>query len=280
MKKINELLFGTPGIPQSTSPYNTTEGVTQVKKLGLGAMELEFVHSINISEEKAPFVKEIAKKNNVELTCHGQYFINLNALEQKKLVASKKRIYLAAKRAFQCGGWSMCFHPGFYMKQDPKKVYTKVKNELKEVVKQLIDEGIDIWVRPETTGKGTQFGSLNELLDISVELENVLPCIDFSHLQARSNGEINSFEHFSSAIELVEKKLGKSALSNMHIHAQGVEFSEKGERRHLPFSDATLKYKELVRVFKEYNLKGIVICESPLVEQDTLKLLKAYNSVK
>lgn len=280
MKKINELLFGTAGIPLSTQPYNTIEGIARVKKLGLSAMELEFVHSINVSQEKAPQVKESAQKNNVTLTCHGQYFINLNAQEEKKLEASKKRITGAAKRAFECGAWSVCFHPAFYMQLEPKTVYSNVKIALKEVVKNAKDEGTDIWIRPETAGKVTQFGSLSEILDLSAELEQVMPCIDFSHLHARTNGKYNSEKEFASVLEEVEKKLGKEGLSNMHIHAQGIEYTEKGEKKHLPLSEADFNYKGLVKTLKEFKAKGVVICESPLMETDALKISKAFDLVK
>ena len=58
---MKELLFGTAGIPIS-SKGPTEQGIADVKKLGLGAMELEFVRSINISREKAPLVKKAAEK--------------------------------------------------------------------------------------------------------------------------------------------------------------------------------------------------------------------------
>ena len=38
MKKINELRFGTGGIPVSTIPRNVLNGVNQVRKLNLSAM--------------------------------------------------------------------------------------------------------------------------------------------------------------------------------------------------------------------------------------------------
>ena len=86
---MKKLLFGTAGIPISTSKPTTLTGIEQVNQLGLHAMELEFVHSVNIKEDKAQFVKEVAEKNNIHLTCHGQYFINLSSLEPEKIVASK-----------------------------------------------------------------------------------------------------------------------------------------------------------------------------------------------
>ena len=82
---MDKLLFGTAGIPTSTKKSGTLEGIARVKELGLGAMELEFVHSVNISKEKAPLVKEAAQKNNIALTCHGQYYINLNSEEKQKI---------------------------------------------------------------------------------------------------------------------------------------------------------------------------------------------------
>src|SRR3989338_7046291 len=189
---MHRLLFGTAGIPLITEPRNTIEGIKEVKALGLSAMELEFVQSVNIAEAAAPKVKAIANKEEIILTCHGQYFINLNAKEKEKIEASKKRILNAARIANACGAWSVCFHMAFNFKDQPATVYERVKNNLNEVIKTLRDEGNTIWVRPETTGKPTQWGDLQETVKLATELEQVLPCVDFSHLHARSNGKWNT----------------------------------------------------------------------------------------
>ena len=55
---MNKLLFASAGIPLSTKKPNTVNGISRVKELGLGAMELEFVRSINITKEKP--VKNVA----------------------------------------------------------------------------------------------------------------------------------------------------------------------------------------------------------------------------
>src|SRR3989338_5682641 len=122
---MEKLLFGTAGIPASSSGP-TAVGIGDVKKLGLGAMELEFVHSVNISKEKAPEVKQAHEKNGVELTCHAPYYINLNALKLKKKGASRGRIVNAATRLWECGGYSCCFHPGFYMGGKPDIVFSTI----------------------------------------------------------------------------------------------------------------------------------------------------------
>ncbi len=275
--KFNNLRFGTAGIPLSTQPSNTLNGISKVRELGLDAMELEFVRNVNVSRELAPKVREAAAKNNVVLTSHASYFINLNSLEEKKRKASKERILEAARRAWQCGAFSVCFHAAFYQKIEQKKVYETVKESLKEIVSILRSEKNNIWIRPETTGKKSQFGSLEELVELSSELEQVLPCIDFSHLHARSIGKMNSFEEFCSVLELIEKKLGKKALNEMHCHVSGIAYSEKGERNHLNLKESDFNYVELLRAFKEFNCSGIIISESPNIESDALLLKKAFS---
>ncbi len=280
MRTFNKLLFGTAGIPTSTPERNTLNGISHVRKLGLSAMELEFVQSVNIGADLAKEVKKAAEKEDVTLTCHGQYFINLNSAEKAKEEASIQRILNAARRAYECGAFSMTFHAAFYQKDDPKKVYETVKENMKGITKTLKDEGVNIWVRPETTGKPTQFGSIQELVKMSSELENVMPTVDFAHLHARTGGKYNTYEEFKEVMDLIEKHLGKEGLNNMHIHMAGINYSEKGERNHLILKESDMNYTDLIAVWHEYKIKGVVICESPNIEVDALLMKNEYDSNK
>lgn len=276
---FKKLFFATAGIPASTINHTTIDGINRINGLGLGGMELEFVHSVNISKEKAPEVKKAAEEKNVFLTCHGSYYINLNALERQKFHASVSRAVACAKRAEESGAVSMTFHPGFYLKMSPKDVFENIKKGFVEIESTLKESNYSIVVRPETTGKATQFGSIDELLLLCSELENTLPCIDFSHLHARSIGKYNSYDEFRKVLEDSEKALGKDFLKNMHIHVSGIEYTEKGERRHLILSESDFKYKELLRALKDMDCRGIVICESPNIETDALFLKKTFEEL-
>ncbi len=274
---IKELLFGTAGIPLSANPRTTIDGIKRARKLGLGAMELEFVRSVNITREKAPEVRKAAEESDIILTCHAPYFINLNSLEKAKVKASIGRILNSARILSLCGGYSVCFHPGFYMGQDARKAYGNVKGSLKEIISTLKDEGIDVWVRPETTGKETQFGNVDEILQLSQELDNVMPCVDFAHFHARTNGKYNSYKEFAGILEAIEKKLGRKGLENMHIHITGIAYGPKGEKNHLNLEDSDLKYHELLKALKDFKVKGVAISESPNIEGDALLMQKAYK---
>ncbi len=277
---MKTLRFGTGGIPLSTQPRTSENGIAQIAKLGLDAMELEFVQNVNISEEKAPLIKKIANENNVLLTCHGSYFINLNAVEKEKIEASKKRILHAARILNLCGGWSVCFHSAFYLKSSKTDTYKSVKRALEDLVEMLKAEKNKVWIRPETAGKHSQFGNLDELLQLCSEVEQCLPCIDFSHVRAYSLGKINNYAEYSGVLEKVEKTLGKTALKNLHLHVQGIKYGDTGERNHLTIAeDKEWKYMELMKALKDFNCCGAVICESPNLETDALILKKTYEKL-
>ncbi len=278
---MEKLFFGTAGIPLSTNNPTTITGIQRVRELNLDAMELEFVHSVNLSEERAEEVSKIAEFSHIHLTCHGQYYINLNAVEKDKVDASIGRVINAARIASLAGASSMTFHAGFYLKDSPELTFKNIKSRFDLIISELSSKKINITIRPETTGKKSQFGSLEELLELSRELgsEKVLPCIDFSHLHARSNGKVNSYKEFRSVLEQSEKALGKSFLKNLHCHVSGIAYSEKGERNHLNLQESDLKYKELLRALKEFDCAGIIICESPSIEQDALLLKKEFDNL-
>ena len=276
---MEKLLFGTAGIPISTKGLGTEEGIKEVRRLGLGGMELEFVQRVNISKEKAPLIKKIAKKEDIVLTCHAPYYINLNATDQKKRKESAERIINSAIITSLCGGWSVCFHAGYYMGMPHQLVYENVKEALEWIMDTLETEGCKIWVRPEIGGKITSWGSLEEILRLSQEVEGVLPCIDWAHMHARSLGKNNTYEEFMEILEKIEKNLGKEAVANMHCHVEGIEIGKTGEKQHKNLEESGLNYQDLVRAFKDFNIKGVIISESPNIEGDALLLKKTYESL-
>jgi deoxyribonuclease-4 len=241
-------------------------------------MELEFVQGVRIKEDIADEVNQVRNELDVKLTAHGPYWINLNAVEDYKVVNSRNHILNSARIGKRCGAWSVVFHAAFYLKQPAEKVYKRVKKEMEALVKTLRDEGNDIWLRPETTGKGTQFGTLDELITLSEEVEGVLPCVDFSHIHARDGGGLE-YNDFAVMLGVIEARLGKEALENMHIHMSGIEYTDKGEKKHLPIDESDFEYNEVLKALRDFNAKGIVVCESPELEYDAIKLKDAYMAL-
>lgn len=278
---MNNLLFGPGGIPNSSPQSTTTAGVTRVAELGLGCMEVEFVQGVRMTPGGAREVGIIAAGHRVALSAHGPYYINLNAREPEKVEASRQRILQTARVTKLFGGRSAVFHAAFMFNDAPDRVFKTVKRELSDLAAILKAEGNDVVLRPEVTGKLSQFGTVEELVKLSAEIDGVLPCIDFAHWHART-GKFNSYEEFGAVLKQVERALGKKVLGNMHFHISGIEYGKHGEIRHLNLKDpkSDLKYLDLMRALRDYEVKGLVICESLNLEEDAALLQETYNSLK
>ncbi len=276
--KVSSLLFGTGGIPRSTSERSTISGIERIRELGLDCMELEFVRQVQMGEKTARQVSDIAGQADIKLSAHAPYYINLNSREPEKIKASQTRLLQTARIASLCGVVSVVFHAAFYMGDPPAVAYDTVRKYLKEVLVQLKQEDIRLWIRPEIMGKGSEFGTLDEVIRLSQEFDEVLPAIDFAHWHARE-GKFNSYPEFTSVLQQVKENLGSLALTNIHIHVSGIKFGEKGELSHLNLKESDFRYVELLQALLDYNVKGLVICESPNLEEDALLLKNTYTGL-
>lgn len=271
---LDKLHFVTAGTPRRAEGKGYQTAFEVIKSMDLDGMELEFVHGVRMADASKEVVKQ-ARENGLIFTAHGPYYINLNAKEPEKIDASIKRILDTAILTNELGGYSITFHAAFYMGKDKQTVFNNVKKSFEVISAELEKQNNKIWVRPETTGKGTQWGDVDEVIEISKGFNTILPCIDFSHLHARSNGLYNTYDEFCQVFEKIGNKLGQRALDNFHAHIAGINYTEKGERNHLNLEESDMNYKDLLKAFKKFDIKGVVVCESPNIEDDT-QLLKQY----
>lgn len=273
--KIDKLNFLTAGMPLSTEKAGYPRAFEIIEEMGLDGMEVEFVHGVRMSDETRQLLKKIKNEKNLVLTAHGPFYINLNSKEEEKVEASVQRIIDTANTAKEFGGYSITYHAAFYMGKDKEEVYQQVKTQTQKIVEILDKNNIKIWIRPETTGKATQWGDYEEIIRLSKEFERVLPCIDFSHIHARTAGEYNTYDEFCKVLDRIGTELGDFAINNFHAHLAGIEYTAKGEKRHLILEESDMNYKDLLKALKSFGVKGALVCESPNIETDT-KLLKDY----
>jgi deoxyribonuclease-4 len=273
-----DLVFGTAGIPLSTQPQTTVDGIRRIAELGLGAMEVEFVQGVYLNEEQARQIAPVARSLRVELSVHAPYFINLNAREDKKTRMGQSILRRTAHIAAALEARSLVFHAGFYMGDVAEEAYQTVKQHMSEVLTRLKAEGISITLRPEVSGRLSQFGSLEEVLRLCKELPGLQPTIDFAHWHARS-GSFNSYAEFTAILEQMQAELGNGALKDAHFHIAGIAYGGRGERKHLNLKESDLKYDELLKALADSGAGGLVVCESPNREEDALLLKAGYRGI-
>lgn len=273
--QFNRLNFLTAGMPLSTGKGSYERAFEILEEMDLDGMELEFVHGVRMSDETRGLVKKQAKDRDLFLTAHGPFYINLNAKEEEKVEASVKRVLDTAQAAYDTGAYSITYHAAYYLGGDKETVFKQVVRQTEKIIEVLERANVNVWVRPETTGKATQWGDLDEVISLSKEFEQVLPCIDFSHLHARSAGEFNTYDEFAYILDRIGNEIGKYALDNFHAHLAGIEYTAKGERQHLIVEESDMNYKDLLKALKDFDIKGVLVCESPNIEEDC-KLFKDY----
>ncbi len=270
------ILFGTSGIPHSCKSRKSVDGVREIARLGLDLMEVEFVRGVKMGEATADKVGQAAAESGVVLTSHAPYYVNLASVEVEKVEASVERILHTASICHRFGGKSVTFHAAYYMGREPAAVMSVVTEQLRALIMRMNKEGVDLAISPELTGKPSQFGSLEELIKLSRAVEGVGLCIDWSHYVARDNGAFNSYEGFKRAIAKIRRGLGKKALSRLHMHVSGIEWTEKGEAKHRPLRESEFDWEALLDVLVEEQVSGMIVCESPLLEEDALLLKREF----
>ena len=260
--------FGTVGSPTGTpkKPGGSIGAIAFSKSIGLTAFELGWVQSVRVSEETCAAIKAASSEQDVAVSVHAPYFINLNANDDE-WPKSRKRLMDAAHYGNLAGATDIIFHPGSYFEHPPAEVLKVAIPRLRGCVDELRKAGNPVTIRPET-------------LEMAKSIEGVLPCMDFAHLHARpGDGTMNTFEEWSALLTAYQKAVGKAALKHMHIHLSGIEYGPKGEKNHLKLAEADLDLKVLFRALNDHGCAGRILCESPIMEEDALNMKKAWMKV-
>ena len=275
---MGRFLFGTGGVPATVPSGDTVEGIAGVAALGLDALELEWVHGTRFKPEKCDEFRAAADRHNVALSVHAPYYINLAAQEPDKVEASIGRIIQSAILGERASATDIVFHPAFLMKRDRAEVEKLVFENYAEVIKQYEAAKLGVTLRPELTGKDSAYGRLDEVLRMASEFPHTLPCIDWSHLHARTNGVWNTYEEWLHALETIADTLGEDGLKRMHVHLSGIEYTPAGERKHLPLDESDLRFRDLFRAMKKFDCAGRIVCESPhaIMHEDALLMKREW----
>ncbi|MCI0503864.1 TIM barrel protein [Candidatus Micrarchaeota archaeon] len=276
---VAAIRFGPAGIPIQCEGSSSREGVECCARLGLSAMELEFVQGVRMKDDSAREICLAAKERDVSLSSHAPYFVNLCTPDKVKLAASRRHILESARVTALAGGGITVFHPGFYLKLSPNEAFDAARRALLDIVSELETRNIKIRLGAETVGKRSAFGGLDENIRLSQDLgKTVVPAIDFAHLHARGDFRIRGEDDYRAIFGLLERELGDYVRS-FHCHFSEINYSEKGELNHFPLgTNNEPPFRPFMKVLAESGYSGTVICETPKLDIDALTLMREYES--
>ena len=234
-----------------------------------------------MQQEHAENLGAEARKNDVQLSLHGSYYVNLCG-KKEVVEASKKRLIACATAANWMGAYVVVFHTGFYGRLEKSYAFRTCVDALKDIVATMRGLGIrNVKLGPETMGKASQVGSLDEILTICEEVEQTQLVIDWGHLHARHQGRFRKTADFSVVAETVERRLGTEAARTMHCHFSKIEFTDKGERRHHVLDEPRYgpDFEMLSEVMAEFKMRPVIVCETPLLDVDAMKMRDTYLKI-
>ena len=278
---MSSFRFGTVGSPISTpkKPGGSVGAVIHLHTLGLSALELGWVRSVRVSETTCVAIKEAAVDQDIAISVHAPYFINLNA-DEEEWPKSRKRLMDAAHFGNLAGATDIIFHPGSYFEQPPTEVLKVAIPRLAGCVDELRSANNPVILRPEMMGKSAMLGSAEDTFEMSKAIEGVQPCIDFAHLHARpGDGSMNTYDEWVRMLEAYGNALGDAALKTLSIHISGIEYGPKGEKKHLPIPESDLDLDAILKALKSFNCDGRMLIESPAMEEDALLVKKRWEEL-
>lgn len=263
---------------------STIEEPKWLSELGLDCFEYSFGKGVRISQATANLIGEEFKKYNIEISVHAPYFINFATEDEIKANNNIRYLTDSINALINFGGKRVVFHPGSPMKLDRKVAFDILLKRVDNFLEVFYESELskDIIICPETMGKLGQLGDLDEIIRICKLDKIFTPCIDFGHLNARENGLFFVKDDYKKVLDKLLDNLGEDRVSNIHIHFSKIEYSAKGEVRHLTFADDKYgpPFEPLMEALFDYKLQPYIACESAGTQtMDALTMKKYYNKL-
>jgi deoxyribonuclease IV len=260
---------GIAGIPHSAKGKGTEAGITKLHELGLDAMEVQFGRNVYMTVEAARASAVVAKKEGVSLSVHAPYYVNLASKSETTREKSKDWIMKSARVAAALDATMVTIHAA---REEQPGV---VRESFREILKALKKENITVPLGIETMGDLGEFGSLDDVLDVVSHVPGTDVVVDVAHIYARTDGGLKKMADFEAVFDKV-MAVNKHPL---HIHFSGIEYKNSREIRHVPVGHGGPDAEMFVMALKACGRDATVICESPLLEEDGLKLKHLFDAL-
>ena len=272
----NSVAFSEAGFSKSE------DSALWVKNKGLSCFEYSFGRGVSLSDERAISIGKAFSDAGVEISVHAPYYINFANPEDEMAEKSYMYIMQSAQKVKIMGGKRVVFHPASQGKMKREQAVDLTEERLKILRDRIYENGFDDLIFcPETMGKIGQIGTVEEITRFCKIDKIYIPAVDFGHINARECGSLKTEKDFLDRLEYMVAELGYEKMKNFHIHFSKIEYSAKGEVRHLTFEDNHYgpNFEPLALALKKLKLEPFIICESAGTQDiDAVKMQQIYFS--
>jgi len=283
MEKIRFGPSGNSEIFYEAGNETSLQAPAWLKSVGLDAYEISFGRGYRMQSEMANLIGLEGEKNDVLISLHAPYYINLANEDDEMINKSFGYIITGLKMLRLVKGKHLVVHIGSQGKMSREKALDLISQRLDTLIQMVYKNGYeDMNICPEVMGKLAQIGSYKEIVDLCTKDKILVPTFDFGHIYAFNLGNFGSYEDYKKVFEYSIEKLGYERTKNCHIHFSKIQYGAKGELRHLNYFDEGYgpDFEPLARVIKELKLTPTIICESAgKMAEDALILKEIYQNI-
>ncbi|MBQ3934856.1 MAG: TIM barrel protein [Clostridia bacterium] len=255
---------------------STVDAPRFVKECGLDCYEYEAGQGIAASPDTLMQIGLNAKSLGVRLSFHTPYFISLSSVEPEKRIKSIDYLYDSANACRLLGANVMVVHTGSAAKISREQAMAFASDTLRMADRMLEENGFEVKLGLETMGKLNQLGTLDEVLELCAISPRFVPVVDFGHMNARERGLFRNEDDYKLVFDRISKALGGEFADRLHCHFSKIEYTEKGEKRHLTLEDTVFgpDYEPLMDAIAHLGVSPTIISESAGTQSEDAKTMK------
>lgn len=278
--------FGPSGNSESfiaEKHKSTVEAAEWCRERDLDWYEYSFGRGVTVSDEKAEQIGAAFKRVGMGLSVHAPYFINFANEDEGKAANSYEYVLSSGQKAMKMQGERVVFHAASQGKLSRANAVALTADRLKILRDLIYERSLDgLKFCPETMGKLGQIGTIEEITEFCKIDAVYIPTVDFGHVNAREGGSLKTVNDYKSRLEYMIGELGYEKMRCFHAHFSKIQYSAKGEIRHLTFADKEYgpEFEPLAIALKDLKLEPIVVCESAGTQaEDAAEMKKIYFSL-
>ena len=256
---------------------STLDAPKFLHEIGLDAYEYEAGNGIAASSSMLAAIGSELKKYDIRSSFHTPYFISLSGVEEEKRLKSIKYISDSLAAAHHLNADVIVVHTGSAAKISRDEAMRLAGDTLVKTLDKVETYGIKIGL--ETMGKQNQLGTLEEVIELCKIDSSLVPVVDFGHMNARECGGVFvSKDDYLRVFDIIDRRLGAEYAKNLHCHFSKIEWTEKGEKKHLTFEDKYYgpEFEPLIEAISSNGLAPTIISESAGTQSRDAFLMKTY----
>ena len=292
------LKLGPAGVPLSCKGRTIVEGMDAITVLGLDAMEVQTVRTIQPQHFDQYWQAGILSwKSDFEMNMHGPYYAELlGSKRERNRTLSKMETSLQAGKIVNAR--HLTFHVGPYGEYEPgDEANEQVANVMAGVVDRVregwgdeeeeedysafpwVHEAEPSLVGIETSGRQELWGTVEEVLEVCNHVEGTVPVLNMGHIHARGHGRLRTSEDYAELFEQARKTYGGSTF---YCHFAGVEHRMGNALHYTQIKKSDLKFEPFAEYLAEEGdwMDITIISDSPLLEHDAMYMLQHYDKAR